>query len=446
MPIFEFQATDSTGKTIRGTQFGATFEVVSQALTQQGLAIQKLEQSTGAPLDSAAVHVRVPETPVETPPSYDYGNPLQSFRAEEKAYNPTDALNMRRPWLLTELLGPIFGRVQLSQLSFYYRQMSVMMGAGINPVQALNTLSGQTQSPKLRKILRELSDHALAGRPLSAGMQRYPEVFNPLTMSLVRVGERTGMIEETYAQMADYTEREIEIRNLIRKTTFYPKLIVGASIVVLSAANLIISELAPTGRRIQAPLMEGKVWIILLPLLIALFLFFRVGLANFRIKYLWDQFIYYVPYIGNTVKQFSMAKFGRALGALYKAGVPVHESFRLASDSCGNEYMRARLAPVFHRLEQGDGMSATLRSAGVFSPIVLDMVSTGEQTGNLDRMLDKMAEFYEGEAEVRAINLGHVVGVLALLIVAGYIAYIYVTNMVNIVGGGFQDALKAANE
>ena len=126
-----------------------------------------------------------------------------------------------------------------------------------------------------------------------------------------------------------------------------------------------------------------------------------------------------------------MAKFGRAFGALYRAGVPMTKIIKLSADACGNEYIRAKLYPAVKVLESGAGITETLKSTGALSPIVIDMLATGEQTGNLDQMLNKMSDYYQDEAKTRSIQLGQVMGVLALGIVAVYIAFIVITFYMN---------------
>ena len=123
-----------------------------------------------------------------------------------------------------------------------------------------------------------------------------------------------------------------------------------------------------------------------------------------------------------------MAKFGRAFGALYQAGVPLPKIVMLAADACGNEYMRAKLYPASKVLEGGAGITETLKSTGALSPIVINMLSTGEQTGNLDQMLNKMSDYYQDEAKTRSIQLGTFMGVLAFLVVAVYIGFIVIST------------------
>ncbi len=428
MPIFEYSATDAQGQSVRGTVIERDLAQAASNLAEKGLTIHQLQAAITSPEMAMPTVARL--APVTEAPRVEH---------TRISSGPTG----RRNFIATEVWGPMFGRVKLSDLLFFFRQSSTMLDAGISPAQAFTTLSGQAQSPKFSRIIRELATHASEGRPMSFGLQRYPEVFSPLIVSLVRAGEEGGFVDSVLAQIADYIEQEINLRGLIRRVTIYPKLVLAASIVVLTAANLIIRALAPNSPiSLSSPLTTPATWIWLGPLLIGLFLFFRVGLHNPRIKFNYDLIVTNLPFVGKTMRQFAMAKFGRALGALYKGGVPIHVGFKLSADACGNEYLRAKMYPAFSRLDTGAGITETLRSTGAFDPIVLDMTATGEQTGNLDQMLQKMAQFYEGEAETRAIQMGHFIGVLALLLVASYVAYIYISNLAGVFQKTYQGNLE----
>lgn len=424
MPIFEFQAINDEGKTVRGTEVGADLGSVAAVLAQRGLSVQSLQQSLA--------YGEEPPKEVEV---------KTGGRIEVPRYT-SESITEQRSYVATDLMGPIFGKVALPHLQFFFKQAAIMLRAGINPVEAFHTLAGQTQSPKLREIILEMEEHARAGRPMSAGLQRYPEVFTPVMVSLVRVGERMGNVDGVLEQISDYVERELHLRRIVKKATIYPKIVVVCSVLILGVANSIIQAIKP-GSNVQLtnPLMTVALWLILGPVLVGLFLFLRVGLQNPRIKHNWDMFNANIPYIGPTIRQLAMAKFGRAMGALYRGGVPIHEAFQLAADSCGNEWLRSEMYPAFKGLETGAGLTETLRSTGAFNPIVLDMTSTGERTGNLDQMLEKMAEFYEAEAEVRSVQVAMLTGVAILLIVAIFVGYIYITNMSQILGGGVRENL-----
>ncbi len=407
MPIFEYRATDAEGKGVSGTVQGATLDAAAHELAARGLTVQQVSNSSPKPI------AEIP-SPIFEP----------------------------RSKMATDVVGPLVGRVSLSQLQFFFRQLATMLKAGVNPIQSFDTLARQSHSLKLQKIISELRDHTLAGRPMSFGMQRYPEVFNPLMMALVRAGEEGGFLDESLSQTADYLQREIELRNLIRRETFYPKLVIVASMIIISGANLVIATMASGAPGLSSPLTRIGTWFILGPILIALFLFFRIGLQNPRIKFNWDAFVANIPWVGGTVRGFAMAKFGRAFGALYKGGVPVHKGLRLAADACGNEYLRSMMIPASAKLEHGEGITDTLRETGAFSPIVLDMTATGEATGNLDLMLTKMAEYYEEEGAVQAKQMGLILGVVCFLAVAIYVAFL----IIGFYSGYYSGAADAARE
>ncbi len=415
MPVFEYSAVNREGKVERGLEHGPSLDAVAQALAARGLQVQQLGVASSG-LGPQGVE---PPAPVEGP------RVEQPSVAPQAGWTPPPT-EPRNP-LVTNVVGPLVGRVPLTRLQFFFRQLATMLHAGINPMQALETLAHQTDSGKLRAILLEAKDHVTAGRPMSACFQRYPEVFTPLMVSMVRTGEEGGSLDQSMSQLADYLQRDIELRNLIRRETIYPKLVIGASIVIILAANAVIASVAPAGSKaLDSPLTRPATWFVLGPALIALFLFVRLGLRSGRIKELWDAFVLHIPWVGPMVHGFAMAKFGRAFGALYKNGVPVAHGLKLAADSCGNEAVRARIYPAAQKVQEGAGITETLRGTRAFNPIVLDMTATGETTGNLDLMLTKMSEFYEGEGETKAKQSAVFLGIIAILAVGAYIGFVVI--------------------
>jgi type II secretory pathway component PulF len=192
---------------------------------------------------------------------------------------------------------------------------------------------------------------------------------------------------------------------------------------------------------LSSPLTTPSTWIWLGPLIILILLFRKVGLANPQIRYQWDQFTTKLPVFGQTMQELAMARFGRAFGAMTKSGVPLSAAMKISADACGNEYLRSLMYPAVDRLETGAGITETLKDTRAFSPIVLDMIATGETTGNLDLMLNKMSEFYEQEATTKSTQLAYLVGVVLGLCVAIYIGYI----VINFYTGYFSGLQRAAN-
>jgi len=423
MPSFEYQATTASGQPENGTVLGTTITDAIEQLTRKGLRVDKINvaQFLGDPLANTAVA----EAPPVTAPQAKQADPYAPTQVTPTNELPTAPPVEARSYVATNVVGPIVGKVGLSQLMFFFRQFGTMLEAGVPMVQSLETLAGQGRDPRLSHIVREMKGHVLAGRPVSAGMQRYPEVFTPLQVSLVRAGEEGGFLPGALKQLANYLEQEIAIRNAYKRALFMPKMTVGGSIVIIGLANWFIST-QTSGQTIWSPLTQIAVWMVLGPIIVGLWLFFKVGLANPGIRYQWDKFILKIPYLGNTLKQFAMAKFGRAFGALYAGGVPVHKCMELAGDACGNEYLRANIHPAGRTLEQGGNLTQTFQNTQAFTPIVMDMVHAGEVTGNVDQMLNKVSEYYEDEAEVRAQQLGKITGAVAVVAVAIYVLIILV--------------------
>ena len=443
MPSFEYQATTAAGQAETGTVLGITITDAIEQLTAKGLRVDKINVAQF--LNDPLAGVAVAEAPVSAPPIAVPEQPKQSDPYATPKETPTNELPKAPPveprsYVATNVVGPIVGKVPLSQLMFFFRQFGTMLEAGVPMVQSLETLAGQGRDPRLTHIVREIKEHVLAGRPISAGMQRYPEVFTPLQVSLLRAGEEGGFLPDSLKQLANYVEQEIAIRNAYKKALFMPKLTVIGSIVIIGLANLFIST-QTSGATIWSPLTQIAVWVILGPILVGLWLFFKVGLANPAIRYQWDKFTLKVPYLGQTLKQFSMAKFGRAFGALYAGGVPVHKCMELAGDACGNEYLRASIHPAGRNLKEGTGLTETFQQTQAFTPIVMDMVHAGEVTGNVDQMLTKVSEYYEDEAEVRSQQLGKIVGAAAIVAVSIYVLII----LVKFYTGYFNSMLNSAS-
>lgn len=439
MPTFEYRARDAAGTAVSGLAFASDESRAREDLTRRGLLLEEVRPT--APTGSTE-RVAVAASPTGLRSDVAVSEVATGTvegaapRIEERHEGPPTE---RRSYAATSIWGPLIGKVPLAQLTFFFRQLATMMHAGVPLVQALDTLARQAQSPKLKEVITEVRGHVQAGRPMSAGFQRYPEVFTPVMMSVLRIGEAGGFMDRALHTMADYTDREIELRAIYRRVTFLPKLELIFALIIMGVTNLIIGGINPNAEKFNSPLNRISTWFWLTPLLVGIFLFLRVGLANFGVKYLWDTFIIRIPYIGYTMRQLSMAKFGRAFGAMYKSGVPIPRAIELSADACGNEYMRARIAPAGKRLEGGHGVAATLAETNSFSPIVLDMVATGETTGTLDSMLDKVSEYYEQEATVRAQQTAQVFGVLIALAVMLYLAYVIITFWVGHYSGMMHD-------
>jgi type IV pilus assembly protein PilC/MSHA biogenesis protein MshG len=440
MPTFEYEATQDDGRTVRGTEFGLTVEQVIQNLALRGLLVTKIAGLSGFdPIPDTFAAAGVARGEIDTPPPAEdmiepqgpiteASAPTHGFRSTAQESDLPQDLGPRS-YFATHIWGPLVGEVPLTSLALFFRQFASMVGAGVPLVTALETLGRQEHSPKLSRIIGEMRAATVRGASLSGTMQRYPEVFSPLQVSLTRASEEGGFLEKAAKLNAEYLETDIEIRNVYRRETLYPKFVIGFSIAIICFANSII-HLFGSARGIYSPLTDPAVDFFVVPLAIAILLFVKIGLPNPRIRYNWDNLKLRIPYLGPTLHQFAMAKFGRALGALHKGGIPPGRALILAADACGNEYLRSQIYPAAQRLEQGQSFAETLGQTSAFTPLVMDMVSTGEMAGSLDEMLDKICEYYEAEAKVRAQQAGRVIGVFALVCVGIYVGFVVISFFV----------------
>jgi len=458
MPNFVYQAQNADGSLVKGTIEGPTLDAAAQDLARMGLRVTQL----GFPIEPEVPPVAAPVAPGAVPRPAPNANPYAPVErgpapAEAKPYDysnreaPAARLATSnyvappagddRTYLQTSVVGPVVGQVPIKDLTFFFRQCATMLHAGVGMVQTLNTLASQTHTPKLATILREVSRESEAGKPMSSVFQRYPEVFSTVVLSMLRAGEQAGFLDEALKMISDYLEQELKLRNLYKRLTFWPKLELGFSMVIIVVANLIIGSINEHAQKLESPLTTLSTWFWLAPLIIGIFLFFKVGLANPDIKYNWDMFVSKIPYLGATMRQLVMARFGRAFAALYKAGLPMQSCLLLAADACGNEYLRAQMKPVGFRLQQGEGLARVLAETNAFNPIVLDMIATGETSGNLDQMLSKVADYYIDEAEARQYQLAMIVGVVVSICTCIYIGSI----IINFYTGYFANVTSAAN-
>jgi type II secretory pathway component PulF len=403
MPIFEYQGLDATGKTVKGTVSGASLDLAQQTLLKRGLQVQSVQ-----------------------PVSVNLGQPVQQVSApggvdaalNQDQLKPADSRPDAIPY--AQQIGVrLFGKVPLPMLGFFFSQAASMLGAGVNPAQSYRTLAGQTTNLILKSVINEIADDAEKGRPMSDAMRRHPEVFNPIYTNLIYAGEQGGFLESALRDCAKYCDEEQEIKSLINRSTLMPKLTLIFSMIIIGGASLIIRLIAPNSPvQISSPLTELSTWIVLGPALIALFVFVRLVLPIPSVKQAMHSIVVTLPAIGPTVREFATAKFGRAFGALYRGGVQVPDGIRLAAGACGNS-----------------GITEALQSTGVFNQVVIDMVGTGEMSGQMDQMLMRLSDYYQETAKHRALIMGRVLGIVVLIMVAIYVVIVVVNFFTGYVNG-----------
>lgn len=341
-----------------------------------------------------------------------------------------------------QVYQPLFGGIPLKAQAVFFRQLATMLSAGVPIYQALDTLSNQRGDARLRRALQSIKNAVVAGERIADAFDRHPALFSPIARAMIRVGETSGTLERMLRQIADYLENELKLRRLISRVTFYPKLVLFFAILIPGLIPALITIVGGVGGKPVGEVLTGLIWTYAKILLVVfgVWALFRLAMQSKTLRLVWGAIVVSIPWIGFTARQLALARFARALSALYGAGLPLSQAIRHAADACGNDYLRHRILPTADQMEAGKGVTESLRQAGVFPDMVMDMIHTGEHTGELSTVMDKVAEHYEEEGKLRSQQAGYVLGVVVYLGVAIYVAIILLQFYAGYISGVMREA------
>ncbi len=337
--------------------------------------------------------------------------------------------------LKEEFLYPVSSGVTLKELAVFYRQFATMIKAGIPLYQSLVSLETQTRNEKLRNIIRVSQGKVQEGGRLSEVFGTYPYIFTELQIEMIRAAEHGGMLDDMLMRIADYLEQELALRRLISRLTLYPKIVVVSALFILGKSFFL--DRTPALSKLivgSMGLMNYSGWdylndtvfflAIILAIVFAIVAFCRISLFQSEsAREGYERFKMSIPGLGQSVKGFALAKFGRAFGAMYAGGLPLNAAIRVAGNASGSSVIKSATRRAIQAAERGATLSQSFRETGVFPYLVIDMLSTGEQTGNLDEMMNKAAEYMENEASQRAHLHAHIFATVIYLLVAIMVAF-----------------------
>jgi len=324
------------------------------------------------------------------------------------------------------ILKPVFGGANTWQLAFFFRQLHMMLKSGMTITHALDSLGRQGGCGRgLRRVARESADHVKLGSRLSEALRCYPWIFQDLHIALIRAGEESGTLDVSLGRLADYLDREQAIRQRLRVATFYPKVLVMAVIFIPALPTLIFSGFRAYLKETLHTLLP------LLLIILAVWVGYRTFSAVYPFRYVLDVIKLKIPKIGSAVRMLALSRFYRVVATMFAAGVPVGEALAYGAKATGNIFLMRRIESAIPMVRQGSTISESLARSGVLPPVAMDMLRTGEQSGEIDALLTKAAEYAEGEAEVAISQMTVVLGVLLLLGIAAYIGTVVVNFYVS---------------
>jgi type IV pilus assembly protein PilC len=336
-----------------------------------------------------------------------------------------------------------YGRVKLGNLAIFCRQFSTMVDAGVSLVRCLDVLSQQTQDPRLRKIIMDIGERVEGGESLSRAMQRHPKAFSSLFIGLVRAGEVGGVLEESLQRLSHFLEKDVELRRKIRSAMTYPSLVLVMAFGItfflvywfVPQFAKILVDLGMKENDIPGPTkflidlahnLEKNWWVFLL-VIVGIVLAYRLFVSTRFGRRVADRLKLKVPVFGKLHHKICLARFSRTLGTLLTSGVPILQAMETTSGVVGNAIMSDAVMEARARIREGDRIGDPLEQSRLFPPMVVHMIGVGEESGSLDFMLQKIADFYESEVEATLASLTAALEPLMIVILGVIVGFIVIS-------------------
>lgn len=342
-----------------------------------------------------------------------------------------------------------YGKVKLKNLSVFCRQFSTMVDAGVSLVRCLDVLSRQTNDPKLKKILLDVGERVEGGESLSRAMQRHPRTFNSLFIGLIRAGEIGGVLEETLQRLAGFLEADVKLRRKVISSLTYPVLVVVASLGIVAFLVLwVVPQFAaffrdlgmkdedfPAITKFIVDLSGNfvKNWLVIAVTIVVTVVGWRVFVSTRFGRRVADRMKLKVPVFGSLHHKICLARFSRTMGTLLTSGVPILQALETVSGTVGNSIMSDAVLDARARIREGDRIGDPLEASRLFPPMVVHMIGIGEESGSLDYMLQKIADFYESEVEAALASLTAALEPILIIFLGFVVGFIVVAMFMPLV-------------
>ena len=373
MPTFAYKGRNSGGQLIEGVLDGATAGAVVDVMRGLGL------------------------TPVE----------VKETRA--RASKSSGDLNIT---LFRQKVSQI-------DLLLFSRQMHTLLKSGVPIMRALSGLQDAAINPEMKRVIGEIRESLEGGRELSQALARHPRVFSPFYLSMIRVGEATGLLEEVFFRLFEHLEFERYMREQVKSALRYPFFVVIAMAVAIVVVNIfVIPAFAKVfaGFGAELPLMTRVLlgfsgfmvayWHLLLSGVVMAGLAFRAWLGTTRGRYDWDRASLKFPIAGKILHKAALSRFARSFSLGIRSGVPVMQALSNSAQTVDNSFISRRVEKMRENVERGESLLRSAISAGIFTPVVLQMVAVGEESGAVDDMMNEIGDMYRQEVEYELKTLG----------------------------------------
>lgn len=333
-------------------------------------------------------------------------------------------------------------RVSFKERFFFTKHLSVMLKSGIPIAEILETLTVQAKSGRFKKILAQITEDVSRGQSLEKALGKHSNVFDPFYLSLIRVGEESGTLEESLFYIVDQMQKEQELRQKVQGAMLYPAIVLAATGVIgLGIAFFILPQIIGLFESLNVPLpITTKILIfvaralrdfglILVPAVVVLFISLAALLRTSLIKPYWHALLLHLPIFGSLFQNVSLAALARNLGIMLKSGVPITAALATAAEVEGNLIYKRDLIKVAEEVKKGKSIEAALTEQKFteFPLFMVRMIGVGEKTGHLEDNLDYLGNFFGDEVDTMARNLATILEPLLLLFIGGVVAFVAIS-------------------
>jgi MSHA biogenesis protein MshG len=322
----------------------------------------------------------------------------------------------------------------------FSRQIHTLLRAGVPIMRALAGLQESSANPAMREVLQDVRDSLDSGREMSLSLARHPKVFSPFYLSMVRVGEMTGRLEEVFIRLFDHLAFERFMKDQVKSALRYPSFVVAAMAIAIVIVNMfVIPAFAKVfkGFGAELPLMTRMLigfsdfmlawWPALLVGIIAAVFGFNTWRRTPAGRYTWDRFKLTIPIAGKIVRKATLARFAASFALASRSGVPIIQALTNVAETVDNAYISAKVEKMRDGVERGESILRTSITAGIFTPVVLQMIAVGEESGALDDMMKEVADMYQSEVEYELKTLAQQIepilivalGIMVLILALG---------------------------
>ena len=346
------------------------------------------------------------------------------------------------------------GKVALADLVVFTRQLATMIDAGISIVQALQALADQTPNKVMRDVIRDVCSRVESGESFSEALQKHPKTFNRLYYSMVSAGEKGGLLAEIMARLATYLENTERLRKKVKTALMYPTAVTVVAIVI---TTFLLVKVIPTFKEVYSGFgakLPGPTQVLMdISDLVKHYLIVLILLAGAAVwgwlhfiktktgREFWDSRRIKLPIFGPIAHKICLARFTRTLASLVRSGVPILEVLQIVSQTVGNVIMEKAIKAAALDIERGEGISAALGKNPIFPSMIIRMLSAGEQTGNIDNMLERVSNFLDEEIDTTLTGLMSLIEPLLIVflgvVIGGMVVCMFlpIFNLANIVSG-----------